>query len=321
MSGPVDPPKRTIHSVEAAVAANRDLGAEYHLLRLAAPEAASHARAGQFLMLGLLDRVDPLLPRPFAFFDIDRDAGEISVLCRIVGRGTRILAELPPGEKLRLTGPLGRGWRRPEETKEASPQRALRTQRTADDLGNGKSLDSSSSAGSACSAVKKESAAILVAGGTAWAALHLLAKELAADGREVCAIWGGPSEESFPDREAVSPPGVSVRLSTDDGSCGFSGTAVDCLCELVGKGTGDRKPLLYGAGPIPMLRALASFASDWRIPLQVSLEARMACGIGVCRGCVVNAREPHTETGLHRRAVCTDGPVFDAGDLDWENLR
>jgi len=321
MSDPADPPKRTIHSVEAAVAANRDLGAGYRLLRLVAPEVASHARAGQFLMLGLPGTDDPLLPRPFAFFDVDRDAGEVSVLCKVVGRGTRILAELPPGERLRLTGPLGRGWRRPGEAKVASPQRALRTQRTADDLGDGRSLDSPSSAGSACSAVKEESAAILIAGGTAWAALHLLAKELAADGCEVCAIWGGPCEASFPDREAVSAPGVSVRLSTDDGSCGFSGTAVDCLCEFVGKGTGDRKPVLYGAGPLPMLAKLAEFARDGELACQVSLEARMACGIGVCRGCVVNAREPHTETGLHRRAVCTDGPVFDARDLDWENLR
>jgi len=280
MSGAVDPPKRTIHSVEAAVAANRDLGAGFRLLRLVAPEVASHARAGQFLMLGLPGTADPLLPRPFAFFDVDRDAGEVEVLYKVVGRGTRLLAETREQERLRLTGPLGRGWRKPEE-----------------------------------------GTAVLVAGGTAWAALHLLAKELAADGREVCAIWGGPSEESFPDREAVSPPGVRVRLSTDDGSCGFSGTAVDCLCEFVGKGAGDRKPLLYGAGPLPMLAKLAEFARDRELACQVSLEARMACGIGVCRGCVVNAREVHPETGLRRRAVCTDGPVFDAGELDWENLR
>ncbi|MHC4199096.1 MAG: dihydroorotate dehydrogenase electron transfer subunit [Planctomycetota bacterium] len=283
MSDPVDPPKRTIHSVEAAVAANRDLGAEHRLLRLVAPEAASCARAGQFLMVGLPGTDDPLLPRPFAFFDIDRDAGEVAVLFKVVGRGTRLLAELPAGEKLRLTGPLGRGWRRPEGAKEGT--------------------------------------SVLVAGGTAWAALHLLAKELAADGREVCAIWGGPSEESFPDREAVSPPEVSLRLSTDDGSCGFSGTALDCLCEFVGKAAGDRKPVLYGAGPLPMLAKLAAFARDGELACQVSLEARMACGIGVCRGCVVNAREVHPETGLHRRAVCTDGPVFDARELDWENLR
>ena len=46
----------------------------------------------------------------------------------------------------------------------------------------------------------------------------------------------------------------------------------------------------------------------------------MACGIGVCRGCVVNALDPDPKTGLRRRAVCTDGPVFDARELDWEYL-
>ena len=67
----------------------------------------------------------------------------------------------------------------------------------------------------------------------------------------------------------------------------------------------------------PDLRPLAR---ERDIPCQVSLEARMACGIGVCRGCVVNAARPHPETGLRRRAVCADGPVFDARELDWEDL-
>ncbi len=271
--------ERTIETVEAPVVEHRDLGAGYRLMRLRAPEVAVRARAGQFLTLGLLGVTDPLLPRPFAVFDVDRAAGEVEVLYKIVGRGTRLFAEMHEEERLRLTGPLGRGWRKPEE-----------------------------------------GAAILVAGGTAWAGLHLLAKELAEDEQDVRAIWGQPCEASFPN---AGPQGVELRLATDDGSCGFPGTSVDCARHLVEdelEDEFDARPSLYGAGPLPMLRELATFAGDWRIPLQVSLEARMACGIGVCRGCVVNARAPHPETGLRRRAVCTDGPVFDAAELDWENL-
>jgi len=165
-----------------------------------------------------------------------------------------------------------------------------------------------------------EDVAIVVAGGTGWAALHMLARTLTEDGRDVRAVWGQACEASFPDLDAVAAPGVEFALATDDGSCGRCGTAVDCVSKLVGDEPAGKAVALYGAGPVPMMAALAEFARERDIACQMSLEARMACGIGVCRGCVVNALEPDPKTGLRRRAVCTDGPVFDARELDWENL-
>ena len=165
-----------------------------------------------------------------------------------------------------------------------------------------------------------EEVSVLVAGGSAWAALHMLARTLAGAGREVRAVWGQACESGFPDLRAVAAPGVEFALATDDGSCGRCGTAVDCASALIGDELGGKAVALYGAGPVPMMAALASLAREREIECQVSLEARMACGIGVCRGCVVNAIAPDPKTGLRRRAVCTDGPVFDSAELDWENL-
>jgi len=165
-----------------------------------------------------------------------------------------------------------------------------------------------------------EEVAILVAGGTGWAALHMLARTLSEAGRDVRAVWGQSCEASFPDLEAVAAPGVEFALASDDGSCGRCGTAVDCVSTLIGDELAGKSVALYGAGPVPMMAALAKFARERDKRCQVSLEARMACGIGVCRGCVVNALDPDPKTGLRRRAVCTDGPVFDSAELDWENL-
>jgi dihydroorotate dehydrogenase electron transfer subunit len=281
------PCERTIHSLEARVADNRALGAGYWRLALEAPEIAAEfrdgrARPGQFVNIGFLGKTYPLLARPFAVFGARAEPGEVDVLFKKVGRGTGLMAGLVVGDGVRLVGPLGRPWRTETGSADVS---------------------------------------VLVAGGTGWGALRMLARSLAEAGREVRAIWGQCDADAFPEAREAGAEGVETVLATDDGSCGFCGTGVDCLRDLVEGELAGRRAALYGAGPVPMLRALADFAAEREMPCQVSLEARMACGIGVCRGCVVNAKESHPDTGLRRRAVCRDGPVFDAGEIDWENLQ
>ena len=80
--------------------------------------------------------------------------------------------------------------------------------------------------------------------------------------------------------------------------------------ELHGKRVG-----IYAAGPEAMLRAAARLAREQGLPCRVSLEQRMACGVGVCRACVVDGTTAHAKTGLQRRTVCQDGPVFDIDEL------
>lgn len=103
--------------------------------------------------------------------------------------------------------------------------------------------------------------------------------------------------------------GAKVYVATDDGSVGFKGNVVDLLkAENI---TGD---MIYSCGPKIMLKFLSMYAADNNIPCQVSMEERMACGIGACVGCVVQIKDGDSWT---YKKVCKDGPVFDSKEVCW----
>jgi len=106
--------------------------------------------------------------------------------------------------------------------------------------------------------------------------------------------------------------GVDLRLATDDGTAGHHGFVTDLLKTRL-----DAGPCLeiFACGPKPMLRAVAAEAQRRGLPCQVSLEQRMACGMGACLGCAQKIRRPDgSESYAH---ICTDGPVFDAREVVW----
>jgi dihydroorotate dehydrogenase electron transfer subunit len=105
-----------------------------------------------------------------------------------------------------------------------------------------------------------------------------------------------------------------VGFSSDDGSYGFQGTIVDFAEREIERSGAD---VIFSCGPNPMLRAAAEFAARQGLPHYVSLENRMACALGACRACVVLAK---IGDEVKYRTVCTDGPVFDADTLVWEEL-
>lgn len=102
-----------------------------------------------------------------------------------------------------------------------------------------------------------------------------------------------------------------VILSTDDGSLGVQGTVIDAIREE--KISAD---LIYACGPKPMLRGVKSYAEEKKIPCFVSMEERMACGIGVCLGCVCKTTETDEHSLVKNARVCKDGPVFEAEYVD-----
>ena len=105
-----------------------------------------------------------------------------------------------------------------------------------------------------------------------------------------------------------------IGFATDDGTYGFDGTVVEMAEREIGAASFDA---MFSCGPTPMLRAADALARRKGIPHYVSLENRMACGMGACRSCVVLTREDGMEK---HRTVCNDGPVFDAERLAWEKL-
>lgn len=102
-----------------------------------------------------------------------------------------------------------------------------------------------------------------------------------------------------------------VLISTDDGSLGTHGTVIDALREHEA-----RADLIFSCGPKPMLRGVKAYAEELGIPCYVSMEERMACGIGVCLGCVTGTTRTDAHSLVKNARVCKDGPVFDAEYVD-----
>lgn len=108
-----------------------------------------------------------------------------------------------------------------------------------------------------------------------------------------------------------------LREATEDGSRGWKGLVTEMLAWELSVLQGQRAMAVYACGPVPMLRAIWDLARVRRLPCQVSVETRMACGMGACLGC---ALKTGTGNAPFYAYACRDGPVFDAGFLDWESL-
>lgn len=102
-----------------------------------------------------------------------------------------------------------------------------------------------------------------------------------------------------------------VYVATEDGSAGTKGTVLDAI--KAHALTGD---VMFACGPAPMLRALKEYAAKENIRLYISLEERMACGIGACLACVCRTKEVDAHSHVHNARICKDGPVFEAGEVE-----
>ena len=145
------------------------------------------------------------------------------------------------------------------------------------------------------------STALLVGGGLGVAPLPISTATLKKLGKRVVTFLGARSAKYL-----VKNHLEDLRIATDDGSDGFFGTTVALLAATLEKESFAR-PMIFGCGPTPMLRALAEFARAKDIPCEVSLEGPMGCGIGICQGCPVELAGEEKKFAL----MCKDGPTFD----------
>ncbi|MCI9592679.1 MAG: dihydroorotate dehydrogenase electron transfer subunit [Lachnospiraceae bacterium] len=103
----------------------------------------------------------------------------------------------------------------------------------------------------------------------------------------------------------------AAEVATEDGSAGTKGNVLDAVRE---KGlTGD---LIFACGPKPMLRALKAYAAETDIKCYLSLEERMACGIGACLACVCQSKDVDEHSHVHNKRICKEGPVFCAEEVE-----
>lgn len=104
---------------------------------------------------------------------------------------------------------------------------------------------------------------------------------------------------------------AKTLISTEDGSVGIKGTVMDVI-----KTTNPLIDTIYACGPTPMLRSLKLYSSENNVTCWISLEERMACGIGACLGCICQSRDIDTHSNVYNKRICKDGPVFLANDVD-----
>lgn len=146
----------------------------------------------------------------------------------------------------------------------------------------------------------------LMGGGIGIPPMLELAKEMQADKR---IIVGYRDDKTFL-KEDLEKYGT-VYIATEDGSAGSRGNVMDAIRE-----NGLKADMIFACGPMPMLRAIKKYAEEEKIPAYISLEEHMACGVGACLGCVVKTKEIDHHSHVHNARICTDGPVFEAGEVD-----
>ncbi len=149
--------------------------------------------------------------------------------------------------------------------------------------------------------------ALIVAGGMGVAPLVFLALKLAEEKVKVYTVMGAASKDQLLDFMDLKRLTRKIAVSTDDGSQGHKGLVTDILGKEIEEADPD---VVFACGPLAMLRAVAGISRRYSTSCQMSLEARMACGVGACLGCTVGAKDNYLK-------VCSDGPVFDTQELGW----
>lgn len=185
-------------------------------------------------------------------------------------------------------------------TKELSIYHAGRNIRILGNLGNGFPL-----------AAAEGKAVLLMGGGIGIPPMLQLAKDLKQEGkaRKVTVIAGYRNRQLFlkEDLERYA----DVYVATEDGSVGVKGNVMDVVSQRQ-----LEADVIMACGPMPMLRAIKSYARQQETEAYISLEERMACGVGACLGCVCKTKNVDAHSHVHNARICTDGPVFNAQDVD-----
>ncbi len=240
---------------------------------------AMDARPGQFVGVYPTNKAT-LLPRPISICEVDKERSALRLVYRVVGSGTAEFALYQPGDYIMLLGVLGNGF--PLEAAE------------------GKNV-------------------VVMGGGIGVPPLLQTAKELklgAEAGSDknvtaasVTAVMGYRNQETFLSEDFQKYAGLVV--ATEDGSVGTKGNVIDAMREQ-----NVNCDVIFACGPMPMLRAIKAYAKEKGIKAYISLEERMACGVGACLGCVCKTKEVDEHSHVNNARICTDGPVFDAEDVE-----
>lgn len=240
----------------ALVLENSNIAKNVYLMKLQS-SITEDIKPGQFINIKIADNY---LRRPVSVASIDPES--ISIIYKVVGKGTEDLTLVEKGSRLEIMGPLGRFFSIHEDLDEV----------------------------------------LLIGGGVGIPPLYEVAKRYHALGKKIVVVLGFRSKDEIFLEDEFKALTKDTYIATDDGSYGFMGNAIDLINHL--KIDTD---FVYSVGPKPMLRAV----QDKYLKGYISLEERMACGVGLCMGCV--CKDKNIKDKSYR--VCKEGPVFEIGKV------
>jgi dihydroorotate dehydrogenase electron transfer subunit len=267
-------------------------GADAVVLTIRLDEDLPPVRASRFFMLRREDGSSPAIPRPFSLY---RQAGrDLEFLIKVMGQGTRALADAPIGAPVRAIGPLGNGW---------------------PPIHGGQHGQAGGAAGPPW---------VLLAGGVGSAPFYLgIVQALRGmDGHPPVApgnlhfLFGAASAKALYDLEAFRALGVPVHVATMDGSSGLRGHVLQLLERLQAQGALPSRVRILACGPERMLEAVQALAIERELDAWLSLETWMGCGVGICNGCPIPTRPDGPRGGWPNVKCCVEGPVFHVREIE-----
>jgi len=274
----------SIQVLDCQILAHYQFEGDQYILTIDSPEIAKATKPGQFVHITVSDAL--AMRRPISIMSVDVDNGTFDLLYKVVGEGTRQLAERKIGETLSVIGPIGNSF---EMTDKKLPLL----------IGGGVGMPPMISI---AQDIKDSDYDPFV----------ILGSEVPFPFTPELSKMGNPCPEASHTMPLLEGWGVACRLASLKGFKGvFKGYVTDLARTYLDALSAEdlAKVEIYSCGPHPMLEAVAKLAKEYNLPCQVSLEEYMACAVGGCAGCVVEVK---TDTGPAMKRVCVDGPIFDA---------
>lgn len=282
----------------AVVVDQNALGSGIYDLTLKTKNIAKAAKAGQFVSVYSNDR-SKLLPRPISLCGIDRDEDTIRLVYRVTGEntGTEEFSKLVMGDRIRILGPLGNGF-----TVEPGKKAFL--------IGGGIGVPPM------LQLAKDINSGVVQTFGAVDTNTQEKGqteeKQINGHGKKICdmnIIMGYRDENTFLLDEFKEQ--ADSFVATEDGSVGTKGNVIDAIKE-----NGLEADVIYACGPMPMLRALKAYVMEHDMECYVSMEERMACGIGACLACVCKTKDKDAHSNVNNKRICKEGPVFNAKEVE-----
>lgn len=242
---------------------NKELCQNIYEIVIECPEIAQETKPGQFLHIKTNTGLDPLLRRPISISRVYKDKGHLSLIYQVLGRGTKEMAALKPGEDIDIIGPLGNGF-----------------------------------------PVFQGKKCAVVGGGMGVAPLLELATSL-----DDCDAYLGFKCSTFKLTEYKSAC-KELFIATEDGNIGDKGYVTDIIKNI------SKYDVVYTCGPKLMMKKVKELCESSAVQCFVSVEERMGCGIGACLVCACKIKEGDA---WHYKKACIDGPVFEAGEVDFND--